>query len=174
MADSPSACPPAERRVRRPAAMTSSEILDAIRRWHERYGEPPTMADWDPYRARRIGQSWRIDRYDEGDWPSAKTVRNHFGRLSDAVAAAGLVPRHQGQARPQPKLMISPEVRLHLAQLRVRRRGQGTPLVLADAVRAVSRAHAAQAPEDLRAALIDLAATALSWAEHTEYEEHAA
>jgi hypothetical protein len=174
VADSPSACPPAERPARRPARMTSEEILKAIRRWNERYGEPPTMADWDPYRARRIGQEWRIERYDEGNWPSMKTVRNHFGRLSHAVASAGLVPRHQGQARPRPALALGLDVRLHLAHLRAQREGQGTtPLVLADAVREVSKAHAADVPEDLRAALIDLAATALSWAAAAELSDPA-
>lgn len=166
MADSPSASRPAElpRPARRGANMTSEEILEAIRRWHSRHGEPPTMADWDPYRARRIGQEWRISRYDDGSWPSMKTVRNHFGRLSTAVAAAGLVPRHQGQSRPQPAVALDDEIQLHLAHLRRQRAGQTTPLVLADAVREVSKAHASSEPADLRAALIDLAAAALSWA----------
>jgi hypothetical protein len=153
--------------------MTSEEILAAIRRWNDLHGEPPTMADWDPYRARRMGQEWRIARYDNGHWPSMKTVRNHFGRLSAAVAAAGLVPRHQGQMRPQSGIAIDRETRLHLAHLERQRAGQTTPLVLADAVREVSRAHAADDPEDLRVALIDLAAVALSWVTTTEIREPA-
>jgi hypothetical protein len=148
--------------------MTSAEILDAIRRWNTIYGEPPTMADWDPYRARLKGQDWRIERYDDGRWPSAKTVRNHFGRFSDAVAAAGLVPRHQGQQRPQPGLALNRETKLHLASLQRLRQGQTTPLVLAEAVREVSRAAASDRRDDLRAALIDLAAAALTWAESTD------
>jgi hypothetical protein len=144
--------------------MTSAEILDAIRRWNDRYGEPPTMADWDPYRARQVGQEWRIERYDAGDWPSARTVRNHFGRMSDAVAAAGLVPRLQGQHRPQPEVAIDQDTLLHLAHLRMQREGQNTPTVLAAAVREVSRAHASRSADDLKVALIDLAAAALSWA----------
>lgn len=169
MADSRSASPPAERRAaRRRGALTAAEILQAIRRWHERYGEPPTMADWDPYRARTPGQAWRIERYDDGDWPSAKTVRNHFGRLSTAVAAAGLVPRHHGQPRPQPRVVLDRETQLHLAHLRLQRAGRTTPLILAAAVREVSKAHASAEPEDLRVALIDLAAAALAWASATE------
>lgn len=172
----PSACPPAELEVdaprtpRRPAAMTSAEILDAIRRWNELYGEPPTMADWDPYRARQVGQAWRVARYDQGGWPSARTVRNHFGRMSEAVAAAGLVPRRQGQHRPQPEAALDQGTLLHLAHLRAQREGQCTPMVLAAAVREVSRAHAASSNGDLKVALIDLAAAALSWARATEEE----
>jgi hypothetical protein len=173
VAGSPSASLPAdrpapERTGRHRAKATPAEILQAIQRWNDRYGEPPTMADWDPYRARRIGQEWRIERYDDGDWPSIKTVRNHFGRLSSAVALAGLVPRLQGQQRPQPGLEIDRETLLHLAYLRVQREGQATPLVLADAVREVSRARASNQPGDLRMALIDLAAAALAWATATD------
>lgn len=167
MAGSPSASPPAEApapRGRRRATATASEILQAIRRWNDRYGEPPTMADWDPYRARQIGQDWRIRRYDDGDWPSIKTVRNHFGRLSSAIALAGLVPRRQGQQRPQPGAAIDHETLLHLAHLRAQREGQATPLALAEAVREVSKAHSSNRPDDLRVALIDLAAAALCWA----------
>jgi hypothetical protein len=168
VAGSPSTSPPAEgsapdRAARRRANMTAAEILQAIRRWNDRYGEPPTMADWDPYRARTVGQEWRIARYDEGDWPSMKTVRNHFGRLSTAVAHAGLVPRRQGQQRPQPELAIDRDTRVHLAHLRILREGQATPLVLAAAVREVSKAQVSNRPDDLRVALIDLAAAALSW-----------
>ena len=153
-----------QRRPRRPATMGPEEILAAIRRWHDRYGEPPTMADWDPYRARRIGQEWRVARYDAGSWPSTKTVRNCFGRLSDAVAAAGLVPRRQGQARPRAEIALGPEIQLHLAHLRVQRDGPATPHVLVESIREVSRAQASNDPDDLRIALIDLAATALAWA----------
>ena len=62
MADSRSVCPPAEptpaRRHR--SELTSREILNAIRRWHDLYGEPPGMMDWDPYRARQAGLDCRL------------------------------------------------------------------------------------------------------------------
>jgi hypothetical protein len=173
LAGSPSAAPRAdglapERTRRHRAKATPAEILRAIKRWNERYGEPPTMADWDPYRARQIGQEWRIERYDDGDWPSIKTVRNHFGRLSSAVAQAGLIPRHQGQQRPRTGAAIDRETLLHLAHLRVQREGAATPLALAAAVREVSKARTSDEPDDLRMALIDLAAVALSWATATD------
>lgn len=145
--------------------MSAAEILAAIKRWHARYGEPPTMADWDPYRARQIDQEWRIARYDEGDWPSVKTVRNHFGRLSDAVAAAGLVPRHQGQHQPRTELVLDSEVLLHIATLRSLQDRRPTPSVLAAQVREVARAQGSADPSDLRLALIELAAAALRWAD---------
>ena len=143
---------------------TATEILDAIRRWTELHGEPPTMADWDPYRARRIGQAWRVERYDAGEWPSVKSVRNHFGRLSDAIASAGLVPRRQGQRRPQPRPVLDPDVELHVAM--IRRFGDNRPPAqrLADAIKLVAAARERGEPADLRVALVDVAAVAMDWA----------
>jgi hypothetical protein len=150
---------------RRPRGrLTASEIIDAIQRWHAQYGEPPSMADWDPYRARQIGQEWRIERYRDGDWPSAKSVRNHFGRLSEAVAQAGLVPRRQGQHRAQPEHALDERVLLHLAHLRVLHEARPAPESLALAVRKVVDARASRETGDLRASLFDLAAAALAWA----------
>ena len=71
----------------------AAEMLDAIRRWAGRYGEPPTTMDWEPARARRMGHEWRALRYEGGDWPSARSVRWRFGTFNDAVRRAGLVPR---------------------------------------------------------------------------------
>ena len=74
------------------------EILAAIRAWTLRHGDPPVQTDWDPFRARRTGQAWRVDRYTEGDWPSLPTVRKHFGGLPAAIHAAGLEPAPQYEA----------------------------------------------------------------------------
>lgn len=161
---SATATPPRRARRGHPR-LTRAEILAAIRRWHERYGEAPTMADWDPYRARQLGQSWRITRYDEGDWPSIKSVRNHFGRLSDAVAAAGLVPRRQGQQRAQPELRLDDSVLVHLAHLRHVHAGLTPDTALTAALRNMAAARASADPSDLRASLISLAAAALAWAQ---------
>jgi hypothetical protein len=171
-ADSSSAFPqvahPGVAAGRRRSPKTAADVLVAIRRWNDLYGEPPTMADWDPYRARQLGQEWRIARFDEGDWPSAKTVRNHFGRLSAAVAAAGLVPRRQGQQRPQPELALDHATLLHLAHLEAMRENEPTQQVFAAALREVAKARASEHPLDLRVALIDLAAAALRWARAAE------
>jgi hypothetical protein len=143
---------------------TADEILDAIKRWNELYGEPPTMADWDPYRARQIGQAWRVERYDDGEWPSAKSVRNHFGRLSEAVASAGLVPRLQGQRRPRRTPMLDPEVACLVATVRGFRDRREPARRLAEAVKLVAAARSGGEPADLRVALAEVAAAAMDWA----------
>lgn len=74
----------------------SDAILDAICAWVRLYGEVPTLADWDPSCARRLGQDWRVARYHRGDWPSTRTIIARFGSVSAAVAAAGLPPRPIG------------------------------------------------------------------------------
>lgn len=71
----------------------AEEIIAAIRRWHELYGEVPTLADWEPSRARRQGHEWRAERWEAGDWPSTRMVRNHFGTMAAAIRAANLTPR---------------------------------------------------------------------------------
>jgi hypothetical protein len=122
------------------------------------------MADWDPYRARQIGQDWRIARYDAGDWPSVKSVRNHFGRLSDAVVAAGLVPRRQGQQRQRPELSLDEATLLQLAHLSTIRARRDPADVMAGAIRNVASARRSGEAGDLQVALIELAAAALGWA----------
>jgi hypothetical protein len=126
------------------------------------------MADWDPYRARTLGQAWREERYRAGDWPSAKSVRNHFGRLSTAVACAGLVPRYQGQRRHREDAALDTETLLHLAHLKELRANGPANESLVTAVREVSRARVSPDPSDLRTALLELAASALTWAESVE------
>src|SRR4051794_18986658 len=69
------------------------EIVQLIERWAEQYGSPPTALDWDPARARRLGHGWRAQRFDAGDWPTARIVRGAFGAFNAAVEQAGLVPR---------------------------------------------------------------------------------
>jgi Homing endonuclease associated repeat len=82
-------------------------ILDAIQRWNELYGQPPTLADWEPSRARRLGQDWRAHRWERGDWPSTRVVRSHFGTMSAAIRAAGL-PARSSPARRR-RHLASPE-----------------------------------------------------------------
>ena len=71
----------------------------AIVEWTRRYGDVPSMADWDPVRARALGQEWRVQRYHDGDWPSARSVAHHFGSFASAVSSAGLVPRERSVTR---------------------------------------------------------------------------
>jgi hypothetical protein len=147
----------------RPNLSGPDAIVRALIQWTRRYGDVPTMADWDPARARRLRQDWRIARYYQGDWPSARSVSLHFGSFASAAAAAGLTPRAQG---------------VHHDRRSAERRANGvvaarataaaeTPGVdqLAEQVRAVAHARQSQDPVSVHAALIDLAGAALAWAE---------
>ncbi|MCU1679194.1 MAG: hypothetical protein JWM93_3952 [Frankiales bacterium] len=90
------------RRTGRPTAVASrartrvydrDQILDAIRRWTDEYGRPPTWIDWEPSAARRKGQVRRAERFEAGVWPSTAMVRRQFTTLGRAIEAAGLEPR---------------------------------------------------------------------------------
>jgi hypothetical protein len=144
---------------------TNAEILQRIRQWYELYGEPPTMRDWDPYRARAAGEPWRAERYYAGDWPSVKTVLNRFGRLSAAVAAAGVPVRRQGHRRPANGVVLSDAELLRLRSHAVSIGALPATGALAVRVRAVSSAHFAQDTTALESALLDLVAAALAWAQ---------
>jgi hypothetical protein len=153
------------RKTRR--VVTDDDILDAIRRWAERYGEPPTRADWSPARAVRHGQQWRVDRYRAGDWPSFSTVVRRYGTLTAAVQAAGLEPRmrgHHGRSRPGMPAAARGDIALQLLD------GQavGGPGIVATRVRRVSEARMARDVPALRGALLDLAAAAVTWADSLE------
>jgi hypothetical protein len=91
-------------RVRR---WTREAIIEKIREWEARYGEPPNSADWNPSLARWRAQEWRAERYREGTWPSTNAAKRPFGGSFDAaIRAAGLEPhrpgprRAAGEARP--------------------------------------------------------------------------
>jgi hypothetical protein len=74
-------------------------ILAALVEWTRRYGDVPTLADWDPHRARRLGQEWRIARYRIEDLAGSLRALASARRAQDPVslhaalvdiAAAGL------------------------------------------------------------------------------------
>jgi hypothetical protein len=68
-------------------------ILDAIRAWAERFGEPPTAADWCVTHARKSPDSWRLTRYQTtGPWPTTSNVQQRFGTWNAAIVAAGFAP----------------------------------------------------------------------------------
>ena len=93
----PSARTAGGRRVRR---WTRETIIEKIREWDARYGEPPCSADWNPSLARWRAQDWRAARYREGDWPSTNAAKRPFdGSFDAAVRAAGLVPHRPGPRR---------------------------------------------------------------------------
>jgi hypothetical protein len=146
---------------------TNAELLGCIRRWYQLYGEPPGMLDWDPYRARRAGQAWRAERYYAGDWPSLKTIRNRFGRLSTAVAAAGIPVRRQGQRRAADGASLTDAQLVRIRQHARSLLATPSSSLLALHVRSVSTAHRAGDQAALHGALLDLVAVALTWAERT-------
>jgi hypothetical protein len=104
------------------------EIVAAILRWTERHGEPPKSIDWDPSRARRRGQDWRADRFDNEEWPTLAIVRRQFGTMSDALEAAGL-PRRARPIRPRGRILDRDDI---LGALREWDRRYGEPPALAD------------------------------------------
>lgn len=148
---------------RRPNLSGPQVIVDALVEWTRRYGDVPTMADWDPVRAERLGQEWRIGRYYHGDWPSARSVATHFGSFAHAAAAAGLVarPPHAHHDRREAEQRFNRRV---AAKRRVVGRAPGHADV-ARCLRALARARADEDPVALHASLIDLAGAALAWAE---------
>ena len=136
-------------------------VLEAIREWKRRYGDLPVMADWDPSRARSLGQDWRIARYHVGDWPSIRTVVAHFGSLSRAIEAAGLIPRGRGSQHDD-RTNDRRENRERLARFLVPDQPSDA---LRHALQAVSAARRAGDTVALHAALIDLSSAALGLAE---------
>lgn len=140
------------------------QVLLAIREWTRRYGDPPAQTDLDPYRARRTGQPWRADRYQQGDWPSLPTVRHHYGTLTAAVRAAGLEPRPQTESVAD-RVLRRRRNRLALVDHLSHAHGDPGPKALADAVRDVASARVARDSNALESALLALAGTALGWAD---------
>src|SRR4051794_444825 len=85
---------------RRVTRWTRETIIEKILEWNVRYGEPPCSADWNPSLARWRAQEWRIERYQEGVWPSTNAVKRPFGGSFDAaVRTAGFVPARPGPRR---------------------------------------------------------------------------
>src|SRR3954452_2887826 len=79
---------------------TRELIIEKIREWNDRYGEPPCSADWNPSLARWRAQDWRADRYREGVWPSTNAAKRPFdGSFDAAVRAAGREPHRSGPRR---------------------------------------------------------------------------
>src|SRR3954469_17168081 len=87
----------------RAARWTRELIIEKIREWNDRYGEPPCSADWNPSLARWRAQEWRAERYREGVWPSTNAAKRPFdGSFDAAVRAAGLEPHRVGPRRRAP------------------------------------------------------------------------
>jgi hypothetical protein len=147
----------------RPNLSGPEAIIVAMIEWTRRYGDIPTMADWDPHRARRLGQDWRIARFYQGDWPSARSVALHFGSFSNAATAAGLIARPRSSSHAERKA-VSAANRLATATASAEGCAPGIG-DLAASLTALARARKTEDPVCMHAALIDLAGSALAWAE---------
>lgn len=73
---------------------TVRRLVEQIRAWHDVYGEPPAVADWNPWQARHAyHDEVRAKRWEEGGWPWFTEVITHFGTWNAAIEAAGFDPR---------------------------------------------------------------------------------
>jgi hypothetical protein len=161
----PSAQTAGGRRVRR---WTRELIIQKIREWDARYGEPPCSADWNPSLARWRAQEWRAERYREGVWPSTNAAKRPFGGSFDAaVRAAGLEPRRPGPKRAahaaRPAVAPRPADERLIAAAALRSDGPSGPAVLAVALRRLAKARAAGDRRGLRSALAEVASAAVRW-----------
>jgi hypothetical protein len=77
---------------------TEARIIDAMREWASIHGGPPSVTDWRPASARRLGDHNRAARFHEGLWPHASSVVTRFGGWDHAIRAAGFESR-----RPRPQ-----------------------------------------------------------------------
>lgn len=129
----------------RSAHWTRANVIAAIRRWVECYGEPPRAADWNPSSAKWSAASWRIERYRLGDpdtgapWPSLNAAKRPFdGSLTAAIVAAGYAPNKPGprsrkDVRPEVvEAQATPEVRAALAAARAEMRDLAEKIELAE------------------------------------------
>jgi hypothetical protein len=142
---------------RRVTRWTREAIVLKMQSWHERHGEAPCSADWNPSLARWRAQEWRVARYRDGQWPSTNAVKRAFGGSFDAaVRAAGLTParpgprRAAGVARPaaEPRAPLAPrevDDELRAAAERVRRAEARADALRARLEAGVARAEAAEA-----------------------------
>lgn len=72
---------------------TESGVVEAIRKFHDLYGRPPTKIEWCPPIARRLGHPELAERFEsEGCWPSFRVIQRLFGTWNKAIEAAGFEP----------------------------------------------------------------------------------
>lgn len=158
-------------------AWTPEKVLASIRRWADEYGAPPTSTEWEIGKPAKYAQAaldkarlWheKAARYESGEFPGNDTCRRFFGTLNAAIAAAGFEPRPVGRT---PRDLTERQV----AALRNRRGGETAgPSQLAAQIKSVMQARAAKDKVCLKAALYDLAATAMAWCESIDTEDETA
>jgi hypothetical protein len=140
----------------------------------EEFGAPPTSTEWEVGKPAKYAEAalakarlWheKAARFDAASYPSNDTVRRFFGSFNAALEAAGFESRPPGRT---PRELTERQV----ARLRARSDGMAAgPSQLARQIKHVIEARAARDTLALRAALYDLAATAMAWCEALPTEE---
>lgn len=104
--DAPTPGPP-----QRPGGWDEQSILYAIVAWTERFGEPPTIVDWNPALARLRGEGARADLFDaeRPRWPFSSRVAHNFGTWNTALQAAAQRTTVVGLRRDAPRPARSDE-----------------------------------------------------------------
>jgi hypothetical protein len=78
-------------------------VVEAIQRFADRYGRPPSATDFNPHHALKLGHSWRAERfYADADYPYTANVLYQFGTWNTAVEAAGFATRRVGEYNRMP------------------------------------------------------------------------
>jgi hypothetical protein len=93
-----------------PGTWNAGRVVDALRMWTARYGDPPRAFEWAPTMGRAVGllaeQPCRWER-EYPRWPSYTTVCRYLGDWHAALAAAGLraprAPRMALEERASPR-----------------------------------------------------------------------
>lgn len=158
-------------------AWDRERVIAAVQEWAREYGKPPTSTEWEIGKPAKYAQAalakaqlWheKAARFERGTYPSNDTCRRLFGSFNGALQAAGFTGRPEGRT---PRTLTDE----HRKQLRSRRQGfiAGADQ-LATSIRDVMAARAAEDRLSLRSALLDLAATAMAWAETIPDEEECA
>lgn len=76
------------RRNAEEAPWKPERIIEAIREWVARYGEPPSASEWNT----AVGDPVR---FGSGEYPTTTTVLYRFGSWNVAIEAAGFEPRER-------------------------------------------------------------------------------
>ncbi len=83
-------------------AASQAWIIDRVRAWADRFGDPPGAADWNrapSIRARNPAAALRQDEASDEHWPALFGVVSTFGSWNNAIRAAGFQPMRAGQRR---------------------------------------------------------------------------
>jgi DNA-binding XRE family transcriptional regulator len=61
--------------------------------WAERHGEPPAAINWNPAGMKATRREHLMEAWEDGEWPSLRTVIRLFGSWNAFLTEAGFTPR---------------------------------------------------------------------------------